>query len=288
MAETFTLLHTLRLAAVDGQRIDQETAACIHAHAAAFVELSPEQVTADLFPLLCGDNVLEILLDYPDVFSSLLPELALCVGFSQNNPYHRYTVYDHMAHAVAASPEDLMVRLALLFHDIGKPLCYTEDERGGHFYGHAKISAELAQQAMERLTLSTQLKTGILELVRYHDAVIEPTPKTARRWLNKLGADAFFRLLEVNRADTLAQVEHIRKGRLERLQELEIVAKKLLEEDRRFSMKDLAVNGRSLLALGVPEGEEVGRILRRLFDEVTAGTLQNEKTVLLRRAKELK
>lgn len=145
--EMLELLHTLRLAATEGRRIDRETEMSLHEYAAAFTKLSPAQITAELFPLLCGKNVLEVLLGYPDVFSAIFPELAPCVGFEQNSPYHKYTVYGHIAHAVASAPEgDVTVRLALLFHDIGKPLCYTEDDRGGHFYGHAKISAELARR----------------------------------------------------------------------------------------------------------------------------------------------
>ena len=282
------LLHTLRIAATEGRRFDRETEAYIHENAVAFEKLSPKQITAELLPLLCGKNVLEVLLDYPDVFSAFLPELSPCVGFAQNNPYHKYTVYDHIAHAVASAPEgDATVRLALLFHDIGKPLCYTEDDRGGHFYGHAKISAELAGRVLERLELPTQLKADVLELVQYHDTILEATPKVVRRWLNRLGRERFFRLLEVKRADTLAQVEHIQTERLAQLQELKVLAETVLAEQERFSMKDLAVNGRDLLGLGVPEGEQVGTILRTLFEEVSAGALENETTGLLRRAAEL-
>lgn len=288
MEATLALLHTLRLAATEQQKIDRETAAYIHAHASAFAKLSPEQVTAELFPLLCGNDVLEVLLDYPDVISALLPELAPCVGFGQNNPYHQYMVYDHIAHGVAAAPgEDLTVRLALLFHDIGKPLCYTEDARGGHFYGHAELSAQLAAEAMERLQITGELKDDVLELVLRHDTVIEATPKSVRRWLSKLGPIGFFRFLEVKWADTLAQAEHIQGERLEKLRELKTMADTLLAEEKQFSMKDLVVNGRDLLALGIPEGEQVGRILQTLFAEVTAGTLENEASNLLRRAKEL-
>lgn len=282
------LLHTLRLAATEGRRIDREAEIYLHAHAAAFAKLSPEQITAELFPLLCGKNVLEVLLDYPDVFSAILPELAPCVGLEQNSPYHKYTVYDHIVHAVAAAPEsDLTVRLALLFHDVGKPLCYTEDDRGGHFYGHAKISAEFARQAMERLELSAPLKTDVLALVQYHDTVLDAKPKAVRRWLNRLGRENFSRLLAVKRADTLAQAEQIHAERLEQLRELETIAEAILAEQESFSMKDLVVNGRDLLALGVPEGERVGAILRILFEEVSAGALENEKVELLRRAREL-
>jgi tRNA nucleotidyltransferase (CCA-adding enzyme) len=289
MEKTLALLHVMRLSATEGLQIDRETKAYIHEHTAAFAKLSPEQVKAELFPLLCGENVLEILLEYPDVFSALLPELAPCVGFEQNNLYHQYSVYDHIAHAVASAPEnDLTVRLALLFHDIGKPLCYTEDDRGGHFYGHAKISAELAQQRSEHWKIEDRLQNEVQELVLRHDAVIEATPKAVGRWLTRLGQNGFFRLLDVKRADTLAQVKQIHAERLAQLKELDAIAGDVLAEQKRFSTHDLAVNGRDLLALGIPEGVQIGSILQILFEEVSAGLLDNGNAQLLSRANDLR
>lgn len=140
---------------------------------------------------------------------------------------------------------------------------------------------------MERLELSAPLKTDVLALVQYHDTVLDAKPKAVRRWLNRLGRENFSRLLAVKRADTLAQAEQIHAERLEQLRELETIAEAILAEQESFSMKDLVVNGRDLLALGVPEGERVGAILRILFEEVSAGALENEKVELLRRAREL-
>ena len=110
-----------------------------------------------------------------------------CIGFEQNNKYHQYTVYEHIAHAVANyKGTDVSVKVALLLHDIGKPQCYTEDENGGHFHGHGVPSRDIAEQVLDRLRFDNKTKQEVLELVLYHDTMIEPTPRTVRKWLHKL------------------------------------------------------------------------------------------------------
>ena len=90
----------------------------------------------------------------------IIPELAPCIGFAQNNRFHQYTVYEHIAHAVASyHGGDTSVNMALLLHDIGKPLCYTEDENGGHFYGHAVLSRDIAEGFSTSFALITKRRT---------------------------------------------------------------------------------------------------------------------------------
>lgn len=107
--------------------------------------------------------------------------------------------------------------MALLLHDIGKPLCYTEDENGGHFYGHAVLSRDIAEGVLNRLRLDNRTKNEVLELILYHDSVIDPTPKTVRRWLNRIGQRRMCQLIDVRLADVCAQAESARESRLEKM-----------------------------------------------------------------------
>ena len=177
--------------------------------------------------------------------------------------------------------------IALLLHDIGKPLCYTEDEKGGHFHGHGVFSSEIAEQVLDRLRFDGKTKAEVLELVLYHDSVIEPTKKTVRRWLNKLGEERFYQLLEVRMADILAHRIGTQGSRIERCEKLRILCDEILDEQSCFTLKDMELKGNDLIDLGVPEGKEIGQILHQLLEEVMDGKLENRRQALLKRAKEL-
>ena len=101
---------------------------------------------------LNGDN-------WEDILFTLVPELRTMCGFQQNNPYHVYDVWKHTAEALKTAGDDTIVALTVLFHDIGKPQCYTEDEDGrGHFYGHGPVSAGITNLVMKRLKFDEQTK----------------------------------------------------------------------------------------------------------------------------------
>ncbi len=287
--DALRVLRALRFSSCYDLQIEEMTADSIHRNAQRLVETTaPERIRAELSRLLCGRNVLRVLLDYSDVITEIIPELKPCIGFQQNNPYHQYTVYEHIAHAVTyGSVRDPSVLIALLLHDIGKPLCYTEDERGGHFHGHGVFSREIAEQVMDRLRFDGKTKTEVLELVLYHDAVIEPTKKTVRRWLNKLGEDRFYQLLEVRMADILEHRLETQGSRIERCEKLRELCDEILDEQSCFTLKDMELNGNDLIDLGVPEGKKIGQILHQLLDEVMDGKLENRHQALLERAGEL-
>lgn len=283
--DALRILRALRFASAYGFAIDPATASAIHAKKELLGCIAGERVREELCKLLCGKAVLEVLLSYSDVLCVPIPELSPCVGFDQHSRYHCWDVYEHMARAVAACrTSDPVTRFALLLHDVGKPACFTLDERGGHFKGHAGASAALAEGVLDRLRFDGKTRRKILELVRFHDTPPEPTPRSVRRWLARLGRSQTARLLEVARADALAHAEWTVGSRLEALDAAEVLLRQALAEDACFSLKDLAVKGDDLLALGVPEGKQVGALLGALLGEVLDGKTPNRREVLLERA----
>lgn len=178
-------------------------------------------------------------------------------------------------------------KVALLLHDIGKPQCYTEDENGGHFHGHGAPSRDIAEQVLDRLRFDNKTKQEVLELVLYHDTMIEPTPRTVRKWLHKLGERRFSQFLDVRMADILAHAEGTQESRIERCIALGSIMSEVLEAEQCFSLKDLQINGRDIMNLGIEQGKRVGEILNSLLDEVISGALENEHNTLLQRAVEL-
>lgn len=285
--DALRVMRALRFASVYGFSIQADTAQAIHQYALLLRNVAAERIQAELNRLLLGKGVLQVLLDYSDVMSVIIPELGPCVGFEQHNRYHQYTIYDHIAHAVANyTGDDLSVKTALLLHDIGKPLCYTEDERGGHFYGHGVPSHRLAKDVTKRLRYDNKTRDEVLTLVLNHDAVIEPTPKVVRRWLNKIGESNFRKLLEVRMADINAHAEGTQQSRIDQCLALHRILDEIIEQEQCFSIKKLAVNGSDIMALGAPEGRLVGDTLRHILDMVINGELPNEAEALTQAARE--
>lgn len=284
--DALRIMRALRFASVYGFSIDEDTARSIHQNRSLLHNIAAERITEELSKLICGEGVLNVLLAFSDVMATIIPELEPCIGFNQNNKYHCYTIYDHIAAAVANSTgDDLVVRMALLLHDIGKPCCYTEDENGGHFHGHGVFSHDLAEKSLSRFRFDNKTRDAILELVLYHDALIEPTPKTIRRWLNRIGFEQLNRWLRIRVADIKAHTPGTQSDRILKCADIEAIM--INEVSHCFSLKDLQINGRDVMALGVPEGKQVGFILNKLLNAVINGDIANNKSQLVEKAIEI-
>ena len=222
------------------------------------------------------------------VLLEIIPELAPAVGFKQNNPYHCYDVLKHILISVDNAPKDVVIRLTMLFHDIAKPKCYTESDDGvGHFYGHPQESSDIAKEILTRLKYDNDTIKAGTQLVLYHDSEIK-CKKHIKRWLNKIGEERFRQLIEVKKADTMAQAVEIREDKLNILNGLLVSLDETIGQQQCFSLKDLAVNGRDLINAGVPEGAKIGVILNKLMDMVIEDEAENDKLILLEITQKLK
>lgn len=275
--DALRILRAMRFASAYGFAIEENTSQSIHRNKELLKNISVERVQSELCKILCGKGVLNVLLEYSDVIATIIPEMSPCIGFDQNNRYHQYTIYEHIAHAVANyTGADISVKVALLLHDIGKPLCYSEDENGGHFHGHAVPSREIAEVVMDRLRFDNKTKEEVLDLVLYHDMTsMAATPKAVRRWLNKIGERRFSQLLDIRMADIKAHAEGTQESRIERCIALGAIMSEIIEQEQCFTMKDLAIKGKDILALGVPEGKLVGKVLTHILDMVINEELDN-------------
>ena len=284
--DALRIMRALPFASTYGFTISERTNEAIHINKKLLNNIAAERIREELCKIVMGKGVLGVLLNYSDIIATIIPEIEPCIGFQQNNPYHQYTVYDHIAHAVSNySGDDQSVKLALLLHDIGKPLCYTEDEKGGHFYGHGVYCHDVAEKVMERLRFDNRTSDEVLTLVLYHDAIIEPTTKAIKRWLNKIGPQRFCQLMDVRMADILAHTKGTQASRVDKCNMVKAVLEQVIEEEQCFSISDLAINGHNIMDLGVPEGKRVGEILKKLLDAVIAEDIENEHTALVEYAK---
>ena len=277
------VMRALRFAAVFGYEIEEQTAETVHENRAMLDRVAEERINVELRKLLVGKDAGNVLRQYPDVFCQFWPELGPLVTLEQHNPWHCWGGWEHTIHAVEAAPADVTLRLAMLLHDIGKPACKSTDEQGiDHFYGHPAVSAQMADEMLRALKFDSKTQERVLLLVERHDIQMPPRSQVIRRWLNRLGPEAFFQLLEVKRADNMGQAPEKVQDRLVELDEIKAKAEQILAERQCLTLKDLAVDGRDVIAAGIEPGPEVGRVLEELLERVLSGEVPNEREVLLK------
>ncbi len=280
------ILRAIRFASVLDFDIAQDTAKAVHECKHLLLGIAAERVREEFCKLICGPGAVRILRDYIDVIAVFLPELNRCVGFEQNTKYHCYDVFEHTLQALAlCEDDDLVTRLGVLLHDIGKPLCYTEDEQGGHFKGHAPAGVEITKEVLSRLRFDNETIRRMELLVEWHDIPLSSEKKRVKRLLQKLSDEDILRLLEIKRCDRLAHAPDFRELPPD-LALIPSVMEEIRAEDACLSLRTLAISGDDLMALGVPKGKQIGELLHALLDEVIEERLPNEKNALLQAAKE--
>lgn len=287
--DALRILRGLRFASRLGFSIAPETAAAMERNKNLLSYVSGERIYKELTGILIGTYAQSVLEQYGGVLAAVLPEIQPSMGFLQHNPFHNRDVWQHTLEALGKSRPDPIVRWALLLHDLGKPDCFTLDDRGiGHFYGHPQRSMELAEQILDRFHGDKKTRDTICLLVRDHDREAPATIKNARRWIARYGRDNVRLLLEVKRCDCLAHVDTPKtRARYNNLMEMTRLIQECLETEQCFSVRDLPVKGGDVMALGVPAGPQVGRILEGLLDDVLDGVCPPEREALLERLKQV-
>ena len=276
------IMRALRFASLLGYKIEDGTAGAIHENRHMLKYVAAERINVELCKLLVGERAGDILRQYPDVMCQFWPELGPLVTLEQNNPWHCWGGWEHTIHTVEAASPDLVLRLTMLLHDIGKPSCKSTDENGiDHFYGHPAVSANLADQMLRKLKFDNRTRERVVLLVERHDVQLLPRSQVIRRWLNRLGPEVFFQLLEVRQADSMGQAPEKVRDRLAELDEIRAKAERILAERQCLTLKDLAVDGRDVIAAGIEPGPEVGRVLNGLLERVLRGETPNTRKTLL-------
>ena len=234
-----------------------------------------------LLPLATGDQ----LLLFAPIITQVIPALRKCVGFDQRNKHHVFDVYTHIAHVCEAVDGDIVLRWAALLHDAGKPDTFALDEKGtGHFYGHAKVSARIANETLRNLKAPTALRERVVLLIEQHMTPLEPDRKLLRRRLSRWGESATRQLLALQKADRCGKGV-FSPEKMARFSAVGNLLDQLVAESSCLTLKSLAVNGHDLMALGYT-GSRIGEILNSLLQQVVDETLPNEKTALLQAVKD--
>lgn len=285
--DALRIMRGLRFASVLGFEIEEKTAAAMLRNSGLLANVSAERIFVEFKKLLSGNNAGDVLRKYVDVLEPILPELAAMKGFEQHNSYHKYDVLEHCIRAmetVRTNPENHQyMKMAVLFHDMGKPDTYFMDDKGvGHFYGHPKKSEELARRVLGRLKADKATVERIAVLVKYHDLLFDKDERLLKRWMNKLGADVLQEILEIKLADNIG-TGNMSDELGQKFTDIRDMMADIIAQQQCFSLKDLAVKGDDLIAAGMKPGPEVGDMLQQLLDDVIEEECENEKEALMAR-----
>jgi len=214
------------------------------------------------------------LIDYID------PEIAKMYCFRQYNPYHKYDVLRHACHAIDCVGDDLILRIAMLYHDTGKPYTFELVDGRGRFHGHNKISSELAEKGLERLKYDRKTIDLVSKLVYYHDYRIDDKLRKVhiKRFLNKIGAENFDYWYQIRVSDVLSQNLKYAQKRLEKLFKIKNIVSEIIINEEAFSVKQLDFNGKDIMdILDIESSPQVGEILDLILDVVMSGGIKNNK-----------
>lgn len=278
--DALRILRGLRFASNLGFSIEEKTILAMRENKLLLKNISSERIQNELNAILLGDYVKDVMLDYYDIFEVILPEITPCVCFDQHNSHHIYDVYAHIIVAVSSAVKDKVVRLTLLFHDLGKPESFSLDEnKNGHFYRHAEKSEIIARNILNRLKYDNESKRQILTLIRYHDAILQDDVKQVKRWLNRLGEDMFRKLIEVQIGDNFAQHPKHRDRQVT-LNNIKKLIDQIIAENNCFNLRQLAVNGYDMIELGY-EKFQIKSALQYLLNAVINNEVENERDKLI-------
>lgn len=291
--DALRILRGLRFSASLGFEIEENTARAMHDTRELLNKISAERVFSELCGLLTGRNshrnIFRVLTEFRDIAAVIIPEFRECTGFVQHSRFHCFDVYEHCVMSAQKAAEissgsecRLPLTLAMLLHDIGKPQRFTLGEDGeGHFYGHAAVSADIAEDILRRLKCSNALRERVCTIVRYHDVPLSDTDKSVRRLLRKYGLETVRDICLAHICDDSAKTPEC-AGRCGEwcavLSRAEALAPSCC-----LTLKDLAVDGKALSGLMEPS-PEMGKALKFLLDEVINGNFPNEREFLLKEA----
>ncbi len=289
--DALRILRAWRFSCKLGFEIDKNTLKSAKQHMSRLSNVSSERVCAEFIKALASTkNFARNTMADDSFLTCIIPEWTK-MHMNQNNPHHIHDIAMHTLTAldVVSDSDDIIIKLAVLLHDIGKPLCYTEDENGiGHFYGHSKLSTEIAETVLRRLKFDNDTRIATVELIRYHDAVIPDNPRSVKKWLNKIGELQLMRLLEVMRSDVMGQNPVYIPERLEQIERIKEIINEILREEQCFRIKDLAISGNDLISIGFAPGKQLGKTLEKLLDAVISEQTENNRASLLSLAQKLK
>ena len=281
--DALRIMRAVRFSAQLGFSIEERTKEAIRGHAERLRQVSAERIQVELTKLVISPNPDFLRIAWETgITAVVLPEFDRLMEQPQNNPHHCFSVGEHTLHAMQAVRPDKCLRLAMLLHDVAKPLCLTTDAEGiDHFHGHAQKGERMAAQILKRLRYDNHTTELVSRLVKWHDVAIAPEKKAVRRAASRMGKELFPLILEVKAADLAAQSDYQRAEKRDWLERLRSLYEEIEREGDCLTIKNLAVNGRDLIQAGITPGPQLGLALQQLLEIVLEDPEKNTREYLL-------
>ena len=249
------ILRAIRLALKHNFNIDDNTKKQMIDKKELLNEVAPERIFEELKKIIVSNNVDKYMDEYREIFFEIIPELKECNGFNQHNDYHIYDVYTHTINVVKNAPKNIYIRLASIFHDIGKPRAFKLDENQvGHFLGHAHISNDIFKNFADKYKLDNKTKMIVSNLVLYHEDDLSSKNNKIYNFYKKFNMNRIEMLFDLKRADIMSQNQKY-IARIEYINKLE--EKYVAIRDKYNS---ITYSGDDLISLGYT-GKTIGLIL---------------------------
>lgn len=281
------IMRAVRFACVLNFRFEEQTEQAIQRYSYLLGNIARERIQVEFDKILTSSWATYGLqtLARLDCFPYFLPELCHTWQFAQNGGRHQYDVFTHSVKAVALVPPNVVLRLTMLLHDIGKPFVWKQQNEHDMFEGHSTEGARLAGKILERLRYDKKTIAQVQMLISQHERLLQVDEVCLRRAVADLGYQGVRDLIAVKRADVWAHSDEMAKLPLESFAQMEAMLEQIEQRGDCCSLKQLAVSGKDLTALGY-RGKQVGECLERLLQVVLKDPSRNQKEGLLRYLKE--
>lgn len=281
--DALRMLRAIRFSGQLGFTIEEHTLDAIVSLAPNIEKVSAERIATEMVKLLTSPHPERIKIAYETGLTKVfLPEFDLMMQTEQKNPHHCYTVGEHTIEALKQIKADKVLRLTVLLHDVAKPSCQTTDAKGiDHFYGHEQRGSEQAKEILRRLKFDNETTKRVCNLILCHDHMPKLEEKNVRKAVFKNGIDQYPALFAVKRADILAQSDYKREEKLAEVDCYEKLYSEIIRKQQCLSIKELAITGADLIALGMKPGKEIGEILKKLLELVLEHPELNTKEKLM-------
>ncbi len=275
------MLRAIRFACKLDMDLDGALVEAIKIRAENIVKVSFERIGQEFSKILMTDKPVKgiNLLYETGLLKYIIEDLYKTKGFDQETIHHQYDLFDHSMSVLSFVPKDLELRLAAIFHDLGK--LYTKfigQDGQAHFYGHDKQSASLAMDYLRRLKFDNKTIDNVVHLISRHmESMNVYTEKSVKRLIRKIGTDNCRKLFYLQKADILSTNNPQFVDNIENAFE---ILDKILRDDEVVFRKQLAIDGNDIIDLGFEEGRIVGQILEEITDLVADKKIANEKEAI--------
>ncbi|MBR1591878.1 MAG: HD domain-containing protein [Ruminococcus sp.] len=278
--DALRILRAVRFSSVLGFGIEENTSSALMKLRGKLDGISRERIREELDKLICGENLIPVMLGYREIIAQIIPEMRACFDFDQRSHFHMYNVYEHIVRSMNSAPKNSpFLRRVMLFHDIGKPPKFTVDENGeGHFKGHAGLSADMCREIMKNLRYDNNSIERTCLLIAHHSDKIHNDVQI-KRLVSQIGEGNFFLLMQIKRFDNYGKRPFVLKE-FEEFERHENALREFIRNNECMHISQLEINGNDLKNLGF-SGRAVGDMLGELLDNIIEGRLENQRDLLL-------